>query len=180
MATYIALLRGINVSGRNTIKMIDLKQLFIELGYRKVTSYIQSGNMIFDSNITEQSEIEQQIKNAINQTFGYSVHVLVLSKKYLAAIFKSNPFIQKTNIDTSKLHVTLLSDEPFSEGIEQIKELSTNQDAFEIIDICIYLYCPNGYGNTKLNNILFERKLKSSATTRNWNTISKLRELCNS
>lgn len=180
MSTYIAFLRGINVSGYNKIKMTELKQLFIELGYRNVTSYIQSGNMIFDSNINEQFVIEQEIKNGITQVFGYSVNVLVLSKEKLEDVFKSNPFIQKTNIDNSKLHVTLLNDEPFSEGIKQIKELSANQDTFEIIDKCIYIYCPNGYGNTKLTNNLFERKLKSSATTRNWNTISKLMELCNS
>jgi uncharacterized protein (DUF1697 family) len=105
--------------------------------------------------------------------------VLVLNKKSLETIFNSNLFLQKSGIDISKLHVTLLSNEPVYEGIKQINEMTTNQDEFDIVDKCIYLYCPNGYGNTKLNNNLFEKKLKVSATTRNWNTISKLVELSN-
>lgn len=178
--TYIALLRGINVSGSNILKMAELKLFFIDLGFSNVTTYIQSGNVIFEANLAEIHQIEEKIVKGITQTFGYSVNVLVLTKETLEAIFRSNPYIQNGNIDISKLHVTLLNNEPFSEGIEQIKELSTNEDEFEIIDKYIYLYCPNGYGNTKLNNNLFEKKLKSMATTRNWKTISKLVELCNS
>jgi uncharacterized protein (DUF1697 family) len=177
--TYIALLRGINVSGSNIIKMTELKQLFLELGFSNVNTYIQSGNVIFETNLEEPDKIEQQIKDAINRTFVYKVNVLVLTKNSLETIFASNPFLQKSDIDISKLHVTLLSNEPLSEGIEQINEMTKNQDEFEIVDNCIYLYCPNGYGNTKLNNNLFEKKLKVSATTRNWNTISKLVELSN-
>jgi len=177
--TYIGLLRGINVSGHHKIKMTELKQLFIELGFVNVTTYIQSGNVVFQTDLEEPDKIEQQILNGIQQTFGYKVQVLVLNKKSLETIFNSNPFLQKSDIDISKLHVTLLSNEPVYEGIQQINEMTTNQDDFEIVDKCIYLYCPNGYGNTKLNNNLFEKKLKVSATTRNWKTISKLVELSN-
>jgi uncharacterized protein (DUF1697 family) len=177
--TYIALLRGINVSGHHKIKMTELKQLFIELGFVNVTTYIQSGNVVFQTNLEELDKIEQQILNGIHQTFGHKIQVLVLNKKSLETIFNSNLFLQKSGIDISKLHVTLLSNEPVYEGIKQINEMTTNQDEFDIVDKCIYLYCPNGYGNTKLNNNLFEKKLKVSATTRNWNTISKLVELSN-
>ena len=177
--TYIALLRGINVSGCNKIKMTELKQLYIELGFINVTTYIQSGNMVFQTNIEELDKIEQQIINSIKQTFGYLIQVIVLTKKSLETIYVSNPFLKEPNIDITKLHVTLLSNRPNESDIIPLKTLGKNEDTFIIVDKTIYLYCPNGYGKTILNNNLFEKKLKVSATTRNWNTISKLVELSN-
>lgn len=177
--TFIALLRGINVSGCNKIKMTELKQLFIELGFDDVTTYIQSGNVVFQTNLEEHDKIEQQIINSIKQTFGYLVQVIVLTKNSLETIYASNPFLHEPNIDITKLHVTLLSNKPNENDILPLKTLSKNGDTFIIIDKTIYLYCPNGYGKTLLNNNFFERKLKISATTRNWNTISKLVEISN-
>ncbi len=177
--TFIALLRGINVSGCNKIKMTELQQLFIDLGFKNVTTYIQSGNVVFLTNLTEIDKIEQQIINSIKQTFGYVVQVIVLTKKSLETIYASNPFLHEPNIDITKLHVTLLSNKPNEKDIAPLKTLSKNEDTFTIVDKTIYLYCPNGYGKTKLNNNLFEKKLKISATTRNWNTISKLVEISN-
>jgi len=177
--TFIALLRGINVSGCNKIKMTELQQLFNELDFKNVTTYIQSGNVVFQTNLEELDEIEQQIINGIKLTFEYLVQVIVLTKKSLETIYASNPFLQEPNIDISKLHVTLLSNKPNANDILPLKSISKNEDTFIIVDKTIYLYCPNGYGKTLLNNNLFERKLKISATTRNWNTISKLVELSN-
>lgn len=179
MLTYIALLRGINVSGHHKIKMTELQQLFMELGFKNVTTYIQSGNVVFRTNLEEPNKIEQQIINGIKHTFGYLVQVIVITKKSLETINASNPFLNEPNIDIKKLHVTLLSNKPNENDIVPLKTLSKNGDSFINVDKTIYLYCPNGYGKTLLNNNLFERKLKISATTRNWNTISKLVELCN-
>ncbi len=180
MSTYIALLRGINVTGHNKIKMIHLKQLFVDLGFSGVVTYIQSGNVIFQSEQLVISNIEQIIIKAIKKHFGYSIKVLVVTKSQLSTIFNSNPFIERKNIDMTKLHVTLLSKQTYIVGIEQIEGLiATNDDEFIVIDKSVYLYCPNGYGRTKLNNNLFEKKLKADATTRNWKTITKLIELSN-
>ena len=179
MTTYIALLRGINVTGHNKIKMTDLIQLFLDLGYLDVLTYIQSGNVLFKSEEQETSKIEQSIVKAIKNKFEYSVTVLVLVKNQIESIYNSNPFIEKIqNLDRSKLHATFLNRAPDLDGISQIKNLlNTNNDEFQIIDKTVYLYCPNGYGKTKLNNNLFEKKLKVNATTRNWKTITKLFEL---
>lgn len=177
--TFIALIRGINVSGCNKIKMTELQQLFIELGFKNATTYIQSGNVVFQTNLEELDKIEQQIIESIKQTYGYLVQVIVLTKKSLETIYDSNPFLHEPNIDIAKLHVTLLSNKPNENDIIPLKTLSKNEDTFIVVDKTIYLYCPNGYGKTLLNNNLFERKLKISATTRNWNTISKLVELSN-
>ncbi len=179
--TYIALLRGINVSGSNKIKMAELKQLFLDLGYKDVSTYIQSGNVIFTSNIKEPILIEDTIISAISKHFGYAIKVLVLTKNELTTIFNSNPFLAKDpTLDISKLYVTILNTKRDLAVIPPIEILiETSDDEFQLIENTIYLYCPNGYGKTKLNNNLFEKKLKVSATTRNWNTISKLVELNN-
>lgn len=180
MTIYIALLRGINVSGHNKIKMVELKQLFIDLGFNEVTTYIQSGNVIFQSEELATNKIEQIIIEAIEKKFGYSIKVLVLTKNDLKTIFESNPFIQRENIDITKLHVTILKTKPETEGIESIENLIvTSDDEFKILNKSVFLYCPNGAGNTKLTINLFEKKLKTVATSRNWKTITKLVELSN-
>lgn len=181
MTTYIALLRGINVSGHHKIKMAELKQLFLDLGYHNVSTYIQSGNVIFKSYIKEPILIEDTIISAIQKHFGHGIKVLVLTKDELTTIFNANPFLAKDpTMDISKMHVTILNKKPDLAVIQPIEILvTTSNDEFQLIENTIYLYCPNGYGKTKLNNNLFEKKLKTSATTRNWNTISKLVELSN-
>ncbi len=178
MATYIVLLRGINVSGHNKIKMADLKLLLIELGFSNITTYIQSGNVILKSNQTESKNVEQRIIEAIKVKYGYGIKALVLTKSQLKSIFASNPFFKRKNIDIVKLHVTLLRNEPDLIGKNLLEKFKlTNGDEFELIDKNVYLYCPNGYGRTKLTNNLIEKKLNCSATTRNWKTITKLVEL---
>ena len=181
MTTYIALLRGINVSGRHKIKMTELKQLFLDLGYHEVTTYIQSGNVVFKSNIKESILIEDTIIPAISKQFGHAIEVLILTKNELTAIFNSNPFLAKDpTIDISKLYVTILNKTPDLAGIPTIEILVANSDdEFQLIENAIYLYCSKGYGKTKLNNNLFEKKLQITATTRNWKTIGKLVELSN-
>jgi uncharacterized protein (DUF1697 family) len=179
MQTYIALLRGINVSGHNKIKMADLRQLFNDLGYKNAITYIQTGNIIFHSEKNKNLEIAEKIRLAIEVKFGHSIKVIVLTKNELNTIFNSNPFI-KTNADISKLYVTILNDKPKKVDVVQLSDLMTqNNETFKIIDKAIYLHFPNGYGNTKLNNNLFEKKLKTAATSRNWKTFTKLIELSN-
>lgn len=180
MKTYIALLRGINVTGHNKIKMADLKELFIEEGFCNVSTYIQSGNVIFETHELSLKIMERQIIAAILSKFGYSIKVMVFTKNHLNTVFSSNPFIHRKNIDIAKLHVTLLGIEPdFKAGKLLEDSILTNEDEFKIINNVVYIYCPNGYGRTKLTNNLFENKLKTSATTRNWKTITKLIELSN-
>ena len=179
MTTYIALLRGINVTGHNKIKMTDLIQLFLDLGYLDVLTYIQSGNVLFKSEEQETSKIEQSIVKAIKNKFEYSVTVLVLVKNQIESIYNSNPFIEKIkNLDRTKLFTTFLNSAPNLEDISELNKLINSiDDEYKIIDNTIYLYCPNGYGKTKLNNNLVEKKLKVNATTRNWKTITKIFEL---
>lgn len=175
MTTFIALLRGINVSGKNLLKMVELKQLFIDIGSTEVVTYIQSGNIVFKVEETNRLKLEDQIYKAIKATFGYDIKVLVLTTNELSIAFNSNPFLNSQDEDITKLCVTFLSDSPNLEDVPKIEEIkSKSDDEFFIKDRLVYLKCPNGFGRTKLTNNLFERKLKVDATTRNWKTITKL------
>jgi len=178
LTIYIALLRGINVAGHHKIKMAELKQLFVDLSYTNVITYIQSGNVIFQTKKLNSSKIENDIIKAIKAKFGYDLKVLVITKKELKTTFVSNPFLKKGTIDSTKLGITFLRNTPTLENIPQISALVSNsEDEFKIIEKTIYLHLPTGSAKTKLTNNLFERKLKTDATTRNWKTITKLVEL---
>lgn len=180
MITYIALLRGINVGGHNKIKMIELKQLFVDLNYTNIRTYIQSGNVIFQSKEHTILKIENNIIKALKTIFGYELKVIVITKEELKIAFNSNPYLKINAIDLTKLGVIFLRNTPSLENAPQIEELVSNsEDEFKIIEKTIYLHCPTGFAKTKLTNNLFERKLKSDATSRNWKTVTKLIELSN-
>jgi len=179
MPAYIALLRGINVSGKNKIKMVELKQLLINVGFSNVVTYIQSGNVVFSSEETNTSKIEKQIVTAIQGNFGFSIKTLVLEKMELINVFESNPFKENTNFDFKKICATFLEKIPNEEGKAKVFALADSDEQVVFKDKTAYLYCPNGFGRTKLTNNNIENKLKFSATSRNWNTVTKLVELSN-
>lgn len=174
MHTYISILRGINVSGKNIIKMVVLKQLFETMGYKNVETYIQSGNVIFSAEEKNIKNLEFSIKDQINNKFGYDIKVLVLTPEKLNRIIKALPF---KNIDTSKLSVTFLADKCSNPPINQILEKKSNSELIHIAEEAVYIYCPEGYGRTKLSNNFLEKKLNIDATTRNWKTVNRLLEL---
>ena len=172
------MLRGINVSGHKRILMKDLKLLFENLGFQQVTTYIQSGNVIFSypKELTELS-IEQQIASAIIEKYGFHVPVIIRSVDDLRKVTESNPYITQNSIDLERLYVTFLSDAPTKASVDKIVATVFLPEKFQIIGREVYLYCPLGYGESKLSNTFFEKKLKVQATTRNWNTVNKLLEL---
>lgn len=178
MSTYIALLRGINVSGQKLIKMTELKELFEKQGFQNVLTYIQSGNVIFYSKEKSSDKIKKIISNSIKQEFGFDVGVLVITPDIIEYVLKNNPFIKKKK-EVDKLYVTFLSEQPSAANVKKLNSTNYSPEEYIINGKLVYLYVPNGYGKTKLNNNLFENKLKVEATTRNWKTINKLWELSN-
>ncbi len=172
MATFLSILRGINVSGHKQIKMTDLKVLYESLGFKNVTTYIQSGNVIFENNSAK--DLSKQIDKKIFEKYNFNVPIIIRTAKEMEAIVNENPFLKEKNIEIEKLHVTYLDKEPTQENLDKIKDLNYEPDRFYIIGKEIYLYCPGGYGNTKLSNTFFENKLKVIATTRNWKTTNEI------
>ena len=178
MATYISMLRGINVGGHNKIDMKGLKALYEDLGFNGVSTYIQSGNIIFR---TDQKTSDQilagNIEKSILKKYRFEVPVIIRTLEEINSSIQVNPFLKRTSLLIEKLHITFLSEEPLKSDWDIIKGLDRSPDEFTRIGKEIYLYCPEGYGITKLSNSFFENKLKVKATTRNWNTVNKLREL---
>lgn len=179
MGNFIALLRGINVSGQKQIKMVDLKALFEVLGFSNVQTYIQSGNVIFSYNDSQTKNLEKLIEKKILGEYGFQVPAIVLKSEEWNTILHSNPFLKERENETEKLYLTILSDIPLPENLKQLPVDEFAPDTFVIDGKKIYLYLPNGYGRTKLNNNYFENKLKVTATTRNWKTVKKLSEFFN-
>lgn len=180
MTTYISILRGINVTGHNKLPMTDLKKLYGDLKLKNPVTYIQSGNVLFQSEERDKSAMAKKITKGISNKYGYDVPVLILTVQEIAAIIKNNPFPKKKGIDTNKLHVTFLEMKPQKENADKIDNRLFDPDQFMIIEKTVYLYCPDGYGRTKLNNNFFENKLKVTATTRNWRTVNELLKISES
>jgi uncharacterized protein (DUF1697 family) len=175
MTIYISLLRGINVSGQKKIKMADLKALYQALGLDNVKTYIQSGNVVFESGEAS-LVLSQKIHEAIEENYGFSVPIEIRSLNDWQAIVAGNPFTPD-NKESKYFHVTLLGEIPDEQLVHEVDKLDFGSDEYHVLGNVVYLYCPNGYGRTKLNNNFWERKLKVTATTRNWKTVNKLLEL---
>lgn len=180
MTTYIALLRGINVSGSNLIRMEALKTSMERIGLISVRTYIQSGNLVFEYPQTSNSELESLLSTAILNDFGCKVPVLVKNGMEFQEAIAENPFIPGSQTQIETLHITFLSGVPQNELLDKILPLKDSSDEANIIENRIYLNCPNGYGRTKFTNTYFEKKLKQIATTRNWKTMLKLQEMAGS
>lgn len=175
MNTFISMLRGINVSGKNRISMPALKGLYESLGLKNVVTYVQSGNVVFDCTESNASDLASTITTRIKDTLGLDVPVLLRDPACFQHILATNLYIQR-NEDPTKLHITFLSDVP---SISSPAIPSGCSDEFMLEDRELYLFCPGGYGETKLSNSFFERKLKVIATTRNWKTVNALFEIAN-
>jgi len=180
MPIYVAMLRGINVGAGKIVKMERLRALFEALGFGGVRTYVQSGNVIFESEQKSAAELSRKIEEKIQRDFGFTVPVLVKTSKEMAQIVSDNPLVKEKGIDHFKLHVTFLSDAPPKTAVKVLKPLATGRERVRILNREIYLYCPDGYGNIKLSNNAVEKKLSVVATTRNWRTVNTLLEMCSS
>jgi uncharacterized protein (DUF1697 family) len=174
MITYISILRGINVSGRNTIKMDALRKLLTDQGFSSIQTYIQSGNIIYQYKKTDAKKLNALINTNIKKHFEFDIPVITLTAEELKKIVKLNPFVKDKAKEISFLHITFLEAKPIAENIAALKDVKFLPDQFQLIDNAVYLYCPKGYGETKLSNKFFENKLKLTATTRNWKTTNEL------
>jgi uncharacterized protein (DUF1697 family) len=176
--TYIALLRGINVSGQKPVKMTELKALFESLGFHSVETYIQSGNVVFKSgDINDIVLAVAKIESAIEKKYDFVVPVILRNAEDLKNIIAGNSYANSGTCDLKYLHVTFLNSQPEKDNIEYALKGDYSPNTFYITGREIYLHCPGGYGKTKLNNNFFESKLKVKATTRNWNTVNVLYEM---
>lgn len=172
MQTYIALIRGINVGGHKKILMTDLRLLFETMGFEQVTTYIQSGNVVFESK--ETSDLSNKITQAIERKYGFIVPVLIKKASELRKILSKCPFSEEKR---ERSYFVLLQENPSKEKIESTKGFSNSNEEFHIEEDCVYVYYSKGAGEAKMGNNFFEEKLKVNATARNYRTMLKLLEL---
>ncbi len=172
MPSFASLLRGINVSGHKKIPMAGLKTLYEELGFTQVKTYIQSGNVVFETDQQNMSLIRQLIESKIEATYGFDVTVLIRTADELRQVASSNPFETIEDV-----YVTFLAEEPSPEKWANLKSLDLGTERMELKNEELYLQFPDGYGKAKLSNPFVESKLKVRATTRNWRTINEILRL---
>jgi len=174
MQTYISLLRGINVSGQKSIKMEALKSIYEKLGLQDIRTYIQSGNVLFESTIQDTRILSEMISAGIKKYFLFDVPVLVKTSIDWTDYVKRNPFTEK---EITKIGLTFLHDKVQNPDSEDFNKIKHSSEKIEFVDDAVYLYLPNGFGRTKLSNNFIEKQLSVTATTRNWKTVLKLHDM---
>ena len=175
MTTYIALLRGINVGGKNKLPMKELRAVLEGLGASDVRTYIQSGNVVMQHGETETRALEVSISSAIEAAHGFAPRTLVLTAADLRQAAEANPFPEA--IDEPKtLHLSFLATPSESPDLAKLEEVAKASERFHLGDGCFYLHAPEGIGRSKLAERV-ERVLGVPATARNWRTVSKLLEM---
>lgn len=180
MTIYIALLRGINVGGKNIIKMSELKKVFEKIGLYNVKTYIQSGNVLFKSNEDEES-LRKKIEHEIEVAFGLSVPVVLRTSAELENIILNCPYSKEEVLEAeylskaNSLHVAFLTHAPSKENMERLNSYRSENEEFKMVGRDIFLLFRNSIRNSKLVTNL--QKLDAPATVRNWNTTNKLANL---
>jgi uncharacterized protein (DUF1697 family) len=176
VSTFISMLRGVNVGGK-IIHMAELKSLYESLDLTNVETYVQSGNVVFDCALPDTSKLATLLEAQIKLSFGYAVSVFLRDKKDFLRIIDSNPFIVRRHEHPDNFYITFLYQAPSSLQLGDLKNPNSGSDEFIAGNEEIFLFCPNGYGRTKLSNTFFEKKLKMPATTRNWKTVNALYQM---
>ena len=171
---HVALLRGINVGGKNKLPMKELAALFREAGCEDVRTYIQSGNVLFRAGSTPADAIPSLISASIQERFGYRIPVVTRTAADLRATVEANPFAAA---EADKLLVLFLADAPDAEQVDALDLDRSPGDEFAVVGREVFLHCPNGFARSKLTNSYFDSALSTTSTGRNWRTVGKLLEL---
>jgi uncharacterized protein (DUF1697 family) len=175
MTKYVAFLRAINVGGR-TVKMEVLKTHFSMPGFKNISTYIQSGNVLFEHSSADKPQLIKKIEAKLLKELGYEVKTILYTPAELKEIISNTPF-QKYAEDMAQ-HVSFLSAAPDMAAVEKLLEFQNEQEQFRIVGPLAYILVRKGaYGETKFSNNFLEKKLKVDATTRNWATVNKMAQL---
>jgi uncharacterized protein (DUF1697 family) len=168
--SQVALLRGINVGGKNKLPMRELAGLFEDAGCANVRTFIQSGNVIFTATPKVSASLAAAITAGITERYGYRVPVILRTAQELREVVSDNPFPGAEEI----LHVMFLADRPSPAKIAALDPNRSAPDTFIVRGQEIYLHLLNGVADSKLTNAWFDSKLGTVSTSRNWRTVTKL------
>jgi uncharacterized protein (DUF1697 family) len=184
MATHIALLRGINVGGNNKVPMAELRQIMADLGHTDVATYIQSGNVVFTTNLRDTTALARTLETAVEASMGVSPRVVVLSRDELAQVVEANPYADETNHKV--VHAFFLSTAVGREVTDHLAELQGrseakgSRDRAQAMGRVVYLHTPDGFGRSELATLLGRSRTLAElgATARNWATVTTLLSMC--
>ena len=178
MAAYVALLRGINVSGQKLIKMADLQRHFSSCGAANVRTYIQSGNVVFEHHAAA-ATLQTTLQRHLAARLGCTVSTLIITAKEFAAIAQANPYDTSLPEFGKKMYVCFFENPPAAAAVKNIQSLVNDDEQLVVKGGAGYAYFANGLGRAKLTSAVIERKL-GTATLRNWNTVTALLEMTKS
>ena len=170
---WVALLRGINVGGRNKVPMAGLRSVLEESGCSDVATYIQSGNVVFTKKASDRGRLARRLERAIEDAFGVSPVVVLRTFDEIGRVVRAHPFGE----DTSKTYVAFLAKEPSREDVRSLEQLDVAPDRLEVVGSDVYVQYPNGLQGARLSAAQLERRLRAPATVRNWRTVTRLAEM---
>lgn len=174
MPIVISLLRGINVGGNKKIKMAELRELYASLGFQHTKTLLQSGNAIFETDLTDMAEIQQKIEDGIQETFGFDVTLILRTPEELQAVVDNHPFSDEQQNDPGKMAFVFLSDVPSEEAVNELRDQNTGKEVIWHNNRELYIFYTDGMGRSRLDSNRIERTLQVKSTTRNWNTTQKI------
>jgi uncharacterized protein (DUF1697 family) len=175
--TYIALLRGINVSGRNSIRMTELRALCHRLGWRDVQTYIQSGNVVFRAENATAARLEQALERAIERDWGLSVPTLVRSAAEWRDYTRENPFPAESRNEPNRVMIAVSKARPLDTAVEELRRRAASDERVARVGDALWVFYAGGAGRSKLSPAVFDRAVGSAVTARNWRTAVKLEEM---
>jgi uncharacterized protein (DUF1697 family) len=177
MTVMISMLRGVNVGGHNKIKMDALRALYEFLKLRDAQTYVQSGNVIFSTDERDISRLAKRIEDGIERKFGFRPNVILRTAAEMKDVIARNPFGKRRGIEPGKLLVSFLASDPGEEARKKLRQMKCDPEELRVEGREVYIYFPNGMGRSKLPWAGLDKMLKTPATGRNWNSVTKMLEM---
>ena len=177
MGRYVALLRAINLAGRNKVRMADLRELFEALGFHDVRTLLQSGNVVFTGTSRSTARLEAMLEAEAAGRLGLTVDFFVRKATAWEDVRQANPFPMEAERDPAKLLVMLLKAKPDREAVRALEQRPSAGERVLVTPQGVYIFYPDGLGRSRLTSSVVERTLGTGGTGRNWNTVVRIADL---
>ncbi|MEO8678009.1 MAG: DUF1697 domain-containing protein [Vicinamibacterales bacterium] len=174
MATFIALLRAVNLGSHNKVAMSDLRELLLKLGMADGQSILQSGNLVFGSDVRATAELERLLEAGAEKRLGLKTDFMVRSAKEWKALIEANPFPREARLDPGHLVALVTKAAPAPAAVAELQKSIKGREVVKAVGRCVYMVYPDGIGSSRLTGAVLDRRLGTSGTGRNWNTVLKL------
>lgn len=180
MGVIISMLRGVNVGGHNKIKMEELRKVYASLKLRDCQTYVQTGNVVFRTEERDLGALRERIEKKIESRFGFRPDVIVRTSAEMRDAIARNPFAARRGVEPGKLLVTFLASDPSKEALTKVLAMKFAPEELRLSGREVYIYFPNGMGETKLSWTAIAKTLGTTGTGRNWNSVTKMMEMAES